>query len=392
MHVACVLIDHFPFKLEAVRDPLLKRRRAIVFKRSGSQRTVVDASPGIKRVVAGMPLQEAQSICKDAVLIEADIPRYERDFSHVLLRLATWSPVVEAAGLGRVYVGLDGLERTYGGEAQLIDGLLQAVPGHLEPRLGVSQGKFPAYLAAISAQPGRACRTPTGLKDFLAPFSVDVLPVPWEVRTRLHSFGLHTLAQIASLPLGPVQAQFGSTGARMWRLSRGMDDRPLLPTRPEEEVKESISFPVPTANLEPLLLAIENLLSRLFARPEMRGRFARTALLEGHMPNGPSRRRRFVFKTPVGDRPRAYSVIKALLDSFTLPGPLEEVSLTLKDMAGEVGRQESLFHEVRRREQLREAIAQLKVSQRRNPVYQVREVEPWSRIPERRRALMPYEP
>ncbi len=72
MHVACVLIDHFPFKLEAVRDPLLKRRRVIVFKRSGSQRTVVDTSPGIKRVVVGMPLQEAQSICKDAVLIEAD--------------------------------------------------------------------------------------------------------------------------------------------------------------------------------------------------------------------------------------------------------------------------------------------------------------------------------
>ena len=75
-----------------------------------------------------------------------------------------------------------------------------------------------------------------------------------------------------------------------------------------------------------------------------------------------------------------------------LPGPLEEVSLTLKDMAGEAGRQESLFHEVRRREQLREAIAQIKVSQRRNPIYQIREVEPWSRIPERRRALMPYEP
>ena len=259
MHVACVLIDHFPFKLEAARDPILKRHRAIIFKRSGSQYTVVDASPVIKRVVAGMHLREAQSICKDSMLIEADIPRYERDFSRVLLRLAAWSPVVEAAGLGRVYVGLDGLERTHGGEAQLIDGLLQAVPGHLEPRLGVSYGKFPAYLAATNAQPGRACRPPGGLKDFLAPFSVDVLPVSWEVKTRLHSFGLHTLAQIASLPLGPVQAQFGPTGATIWRLSRGMDDTLLLPTRPEAGVKESIPFPVPMANLEPLLLADDGL-------------------------------------------------------------------------------------------------------------------------------------
>ena len=392
MSVACVRVDHFPFKLEAARCPALGKRRVVLYKRSGSQRTVVDVSPGIEQVAAGMPLQEAQARCKDAVLVEADMPRYEQTFTRILVRLGEWSPVVEAAGMGCAYVGLDGLERTYGSEARLIDLLLQAVPRYLEPRLGVSQGKFPAYLAAIAAQPNTANRTPTELSDFLSPFPVDVLPVPWGVKARLHSFGLHTLGQIAGLPLGPIQAQFGPAGARVWHLTQGVDETPLVPRQPKEEVSDEVTFAVATANLGPLLMAIEVLLSRLFGRPEMRGRFSRIAFIEGHVMNGPTWQHRIVFKTPVGDKSRAYAVIKASLGDLTLPGPLEDINLTLTNLTGEVGRQESLFQDVRRTEQMREAIAQLKSSQGRNPLYRIREVEPWSRIPERQTALMPYDP
>ena len=253
-------------------------------------------------------------------------------------------------------------------------------------------GKFPAYLAALRAEPGRAYKPPADVRQFLAPFPVDALPVPWSVKESLRGFGLDTLEKVAELPIGPLQAQFGPTGAYMWRLAQGTDDTPLLPQRVEEEVSASLVFPVPTATVEPLLMAVDHLLAKLFSRPEMRGRYARTALLEGQVLNGPAWQRRVVFKTPTEDRSHAYFVMKAVLAEVVLPGPLEEISLTLRDLTGEAGRQESLFREVRRRDQLRQTIAQLKAAQGRNPIYQVREVEPWSRIPERRRALVTYEP
>ena len=276
MKVACIIVDHFPFKLEAEREPMLGRCSAIIFNRYGSQRTVLDVSPNLQQVFPGMPLHEAQARCKDSLLIEADMPRYQKAIDRILLRLSEWSPVVEAADLGCAYVGLDGLEDTFGNEERLINGLLQAVPQHLEPRLGVSQGKFPAYLAAMSASPGRAYRPPMNLKEFMAQAPVEVLPVPWEVKDRLHSFGLHTLGQITAHPLGPVQAQFGPDGARLWKLAHGVDDSPLLPRHSEEEITESFMFAVPTVNIEPLLMAIDNLLARLFARSEMRGRYTRS--------------------------------------------------------------------------------------------------------------------
>ena len=392
MKVACLIVDHIPFKLEAAQEPMLGRCNAIIFNGYGSQRTVLDVSPTVQQVFPGMPLHEAQARCKDSLLMEADMPRYQRAFDRILLRLSEWSPVVESADLGCAYVGLDGLEDTFGSEERLINGLLQAVPQNLEPRLGVSQGKFPAYLAARSASPGRAYRPPMNLKEFMAQASVDVLPVPWEVKDRLHSFGLHTLGQITTHPLGPIQAQFGSDGTRLWKLAHGVDDSPLLSRHPEEEITASFMFAVPTVNMEPLLMAVENLLARLFANAEMRGRYARVAILEGQVLRRPPWQRRFVFKVPMANKQRAFFVIKAGLDNITLPGPLEEVRLSFRDLTGEAGRQESLFQEVRKRDRLREAIAQLKVSSGQNLIYQVREVEPWSRIPERQRALVPYEP
>ncbi|MDP6494836.1 MAG: DNA polymerase Y family protein, partial [Dehalococcoidia bacterium] len=63
------------------------------------------------------------------------------------------------------------------------------------------------------------------------------------------------------------------------------------------------------------------------------------------------------------------------------------------DTAGESGTQSSLFVEVRKQQQLREAMRQLEARLRtRPPIYKVMDVEPWSRIPERRQALVEFAP
>ncbi len=392
MKVACVLIDHLPFKLEAERTPELSSSPVIIFQRIGSQRMVLDASPQLNGVSHGMPLQEALSRCRGVSILEADLPRYEREFAKLSARLEDFSPVVEATQLGCIYVGLGGLEQTYGGDGHLIIALLQSSPPSLKPRLGIGSGKFPAYVAALSAQPGRAFKPPQQTKEFLGPFSVDVLPVSWKVKERLFSYGLDTLGKVAELPIGPMQSQFGPVGVKIWRLSQGIDDSPLCPQKPEFDVSASFAFPIPTMNIDPLLLAIDHLLAKLFAQPEMRGRCARIAFIEGQVYRKPAWQRRIAFKTPIGNRRRAYFVIKSSLYNVTLPGALEEVRLTLRELVGEAGLQESLFREVRERERLHQAIDQLKASQGINPIYQVREVEPWSRVPERRRALVTYEP
>jgi DNA polymerase IV len=393
MKIACVLITHLPIKAELRRHPELQNKPVIIAQELGSRRVVLDWSPQARGVAQGMPLQEALSLSKDSTLLEADEPYYQEAFSEILDSLAQRSPLVEGAVLGCAYVGLDGLELMYSSEARLTTALLQAVHPVFNPRVGVAQGKFPAYLAAIASGPGRATRVSEEVAEFLAGFSVNLLPLSWESKTRLRRFGLHTLGQVAGLSPGSMQAQFGVEGLKAWQLANGIDHSPLVPRRFDEVISESLTFPSPTGTLSAILIGIEFLLVRAFSRPEVRGKYARSIIIEGNILHHSPWVRQFPFKEAVGNTDWARSVIKNALEPVQLPGPLEDMKLTLAGLTGQSGIQSSLFPEVRKREQLRETVRQLEVQLGcPPPIFVVRDLEPWSRIPERRQVLVQFDP
>ena len=393
MRVACVLITHLPMKAERRRRADLRGRPAVITESSGSKQVVLDASPEAAGVMAEMPLQEALSRCKGAVLLQADGPYYHSVFDRVVEGLGQRSPVVEKAELGCTYVGLDGLEAMYGGETRLITALAQAVPHGLDPRIGVAEGRFPAYVAAVASGAGRATRAPDDVAGFLKDLSIELLPISWDKKERLRGFGLHTIGQLASLSVGSAQAQFGTEGKVAWELSNGVDHSPLVPYSREESVSEFLVFPSPATTLQAIVPAIEMLLGRAFARPELRGRHVRTAHMESGVLNRPPWTRRFAFKEAINSKERALSALRASLETAELPGALEDMRLTLSGITGESGIQSSLFADIRRQEQLRETMRQLEARLGvRPPVYRVRDVEPWSRIPERRQALVQFDP
>lgn len=391
--IACLVVTHLPVKAEVRRYPYLRGKPVIITESYGSRDLVLDSSPEARGVGTGMPLQEALSHCKEAVLLQADAYYYNDAFDKLARSMEMRSPLVEKAGMGCVYVGLEGLKLMYGGEARLIASLLQGAPADFNPRLGVAAGKFPAYVAAANTKGGRATRVPEDVAGFLSGFSVDLLPLSWEDKARLHHFGIHTLGELAGLPVGPVQAQFGTEGLRAWELAGGVDRRPLIAQHSEPTVEESLSFPSPIITWHSIFTALETLLGRAFSRPEVGGRYVRAATLESHVFRHPPWMKRFTFKEALGSKEKALFALKSRMDSVELPGPLEDMKLTLAGFTGESGIQTNLFSDVRKREQLKEMMRQLEVHLGgKPPIYQLKEIEPWSRIPERRRVLAPFDP
>jgi DNA polymerase-4 len=78
-----------------------------------------------------------------------------------------------------------------------------------------------------------------------------------------------------------------------------------------------------------------------------------------------------------------------VLENFPQPGPVEQAGIRVTRLGYPRGRQNSLFSEVRGRNNLIEDIRQLELRQGNPQVFKIKEVEPWSRIPERRYALIP---
>ena len=395
MRVACVVITHLRAKVEMRRQPHLAEKPVVIVDRSQGRPTVADHFPSATGVIAGMTLEEALSVHAGAVTIDADEPAYRKAFQQAITALQSVSDRVEDAGLGAAYVRLDGLEEMYRGEARLVCALVDALPAYLRPRMGVAGAKFPAFVAALGSAPGGAAQVPPDAAAFLAPNTVDLLPLSPEDRLRMHRFGLHTMGDVAAMHPDAFTAQFGAEGRRAWELCHGIDDDPVVPLPCEESVTEHTALPFASTSVELLLTAMDTLLRRAYSRPQMRGRYAGRAALACVLDRTPPWERPVNFKQAVGNWEQASFLMRRQLETGLPEAPVEEMTLDLSNITGEAGVQSGLFHDVKRDRRERLLEAERQVQTRTNGaqgLYRVVDVAPWHPAPEMRAVQVPIDP
>lgn len=391
MRVLCVLLPHFPLACELLKSPGLKDRPVVIVYTRGSQKLVLDHSGGMAGLQRDMPLQQALSLAGDAELVHADMPYYQYSFGTILDLLEEKSPVVEGAEMGLAYVGLDGMQLLYPEDGILIGALREVIPRTFAARIGISVNKFLAYLAALYSPVGGHRVLEDGLEDFLNEVPCDVLPVSLKTRNRLRNFGLRTLGRVAVLPPGPLQSQFGPAGKRIWELARGYDITPLYPRMMQQTIEENTTLPAVAVSLEAILAAAESLLARIFDSSALKGKGILSFVLWTRGWDAEHWERSVRFKEPILSVRAALTRTRHVLESFPQPGPVEQVGIRITGLGCGVDRQKSLFPEVRARDHLLDDIRQLEFQMGGPCVFKIKEIEPWSRIPERRYALTPLD-
>jgi len=395
LRVSCVWFPQLPLRVELLRHPAWDGRPLVLGAGPGERRVVRLCSPEaeVAGIRPGLPLRELLSLCPDAIVVSPDPVRVAAVLEEVLGRLRRVSPAVEPEE-DRVFLDLVGLRRIYQGDLGLLERAIRsAVPGLLHPRIGVAGGKFAAMVAAQTTPPSTLRVVPSSeTVAFLAPLSVDYLPLTPELLRRLDLMGLHTIAELAALPFAAVQAQFGPLGAQAWSLANGRDDAPIIPCRFSPSVRTSLRLDDPLNSTEAIFAALNHLLARAFENPALQGRSVRQAHLRALLANGTSWERLVTFREAVSGQGPALRMLKGKLQlpNALPPAAVEEMSLELIGFGGEVARQPSLFLDrARQLEPVAEAARHLRARYGRAVLYHTIEVEPWSRIPERRWALVP---
>ena len=84
MRILCILLPHFPLMCEVLEQPDIRDRPAVVTRSEGSQKLVLDYSPGLEGLQHGMTLQQALARYGEARLLHADLPRYWSVFDEIL--------------------------------------------------------------------------------------------------------------------------------------------------------------------------------------------------------------------------------------------------------------------------------------------------------------------
>jgi len=389
VRVLCILLPDFPLKCEILRNPGIESSRVVIIHGVGSKKLVLDHSPELDRIQKDMTLQQALACHDRAGIVQADLPYYRSVFNGMLDNLEGISPLVEGADLGTAYLGADGLHLIYPDDESLVAAARGVIPEVFTARMGMAEGKFPAYLAALNSPPDgyRIISGRTG--DFMKDFPCDVLPVSMKSKGKLREFGIRTLGQLAKYPVGPLQSQFGPEGRKIRELARGFDDTPLQARRAEEIIEENTTLSSVTISIDTVLVAIEQLLARVFVRISQQGMGIHSLILWTRSYDSEHWERAIRFKEPSTDIKRVMSRIRMVLENYPQPGPVEQAGVRITRLGYPRGKQNSLFTEVRGRDHLIEDIRQLELRQGNPQVFKLKEVEPWSRIPERRYTLIP---
>jgi DNA polymerase-4/protein ImuB len=391
--VGCLLVSRFPLACELAEHPELAGLPVAVATDDGS---VLATSPAAEAsgVRPAQKLREAIGRCQTLAVLNGRPAHYQAQAEAILRALELVAFTVEPEAQGLAYVDLAELQTCSPSREAIIAALLACVPPALEPRLGAAVARFPALLAARAAPAGGSMViSEDDLTGFLASQPVEALPVSAEMLRRLRLLDLGTLGDLEALPRSALAAQFGTEGALAWELAHGTAHSPLRRRPRLVQVVEWLRLETPLVSQQAILAAWEQTLSRALRQPAFRGHAARQVELRGTTERGAHWERTVTFKEALADLRRMWAALRSVLDGAQFPAPLSELAVELKGLTEAHGQQLALPDaRSAMRERLEESLRQLKARYGYCPIGRVVEMEPWSRIPERRLGLIDFDP
>lgn len=404
--IACVLVPRLRL-LAALGDRrTLMAEPAALAPEAGREQVVGETSAAAEAVgiVPGMRVGEALARCPELRLVTPDPDGTRGLWSDVLDRLERIGASVESDLPGAAYFAAGGLRRLHGGR---VEDVLAAARRALAPRraaggerplplarLAAAPSRFCAYAAALHGRPRRPPRViPSGAAPaFLAPLPVGLLrsrpELAWLPDT-LERLGIRTLGELAALPRPAVAERFGHPGLLALDLASGRDT-PLQPHRPPEPVAERLALPEAASGVQ-LERALELLIGRVLARPERRGRSVRALALSARFVAGGTWRTRVTLRQASADPARIRLALAPRLAE--LPAPADSLGVEIESFGPPAQDQARLLDDAdaARRRRLDEAVRQARQAAGPDAALRVLEVDPGSRVPERRTLLAPWE-
>ncbi|HAA93460.1 MAG TPA: DNA polymerase IV [Rhodospirillaceae bacterium] len=267
-HIDC---DAFYAAVEKRDDPSLADRPVII---GGGRRGVVATACYLARVYgvkSAMPMFKARAACPDAVVIRPNMEKYRAVGQEIRTMMRDLTPLVQPISIDEAFLDLTGTEGVHGVPAATS---LAKLIKRIETKLGVtasvglSYNKFLAKIASDLDKPrGFAVLGRGDALEFLAPKPVGLLwGVGRALASKLRRDGISQIGQLQKIDERDLVARYGSIGTRLYRFSRGEDDRKVKPQSETKSISSETTFREDIDTFEELKAQLQPLCHKVAGR------------------------------------------------------------------------------------------------------------------------------
>jgi len=318
MHVD---MDAFFVSVELRSRPGL-RGKPVIVGYPADRSVVLSASYEARKfgVKSAMPMAVAARICPTAVIIEPRHKLYYEVSAQLMAIFGSITDLVEPLSVDEAFLDVGGAIRRLGSPEEIGGMIRRRVRDELgiTASVGIAASKFVAKIASTRCKPdGLLLIGPDETVPYLHSLPVNAL---WGVGAKtdevLARMGIRTVADVAATPLSSLRKLLGASGEHVYRLSWGIDPRPVTPVRVEKSIGAEETFAVDTADDALLHRELLRLSHRTAERLRSAGLVTRTVSLKLRYTDFSTITRSRTMHAPVDSAQLIYGVAVQLLESL----------------------------------------------------------------------------
>ena len=190
---------------------------------------------------SAMPMSHAVRLCPELNIIRPRMSVYREVSKQIREIFEDYSHLIEPLSLDEAFLDVTQCQHQQGSATRIAEEIRTRTRETLGITIsaGIAPNKFLAKIASDWNKPdGQFTITPNEIEEFVRVLPIEKLfGVGAVTAKKMHAANIKTCADFRTLSLTEATRRYGKFGARLFDLSRGIDNRPVNPNR----VRKSIS-------------------------------------------------------------------------------------------------------------------------------------------------------
>jgi nucleotidyltransferase/DNA polymerase involved in DNA repair len=235
-------------------------------------------------VRSALPISRAWKLCPQGIYVRPRMRRYVEVSAQIMEIFRNYTDLVEPLSIDEAFLDITGSVALFGPPAEIARSIKQEIRERtgLTASAGLAPNKFLAKIASDVRKPdGFMVLQEKDIQTFLQELPISRLwGVGPKTEHRLHELGFRTIGQLAAASRESLVASLGSLGEHLYQLSRGRDNRPVVPHGEPKSISSETTFEVDTGDRELLLRTILELADHVAERLRKEGYRTRKVTLK----------------------------------------------------------------------------------------------------------------